>query len=143
MHHHDSRHNNIISNILPGNHQNTTRNSNSTGQIVYSFTTGDTDVYKRQEIYRYQMYNLSDLRVVKADHLRCNSICLAYALPKNQLDKIKLTNLTFALTVTDPFIIKSKKLGKQDPETLSTSATNVIPVVDRQRKFSLSISLGF
>lgn len=95
------------------------------------------------EIYRYQMYNLSDLRVVKADHLRCNSICLAYALPKNQLDKIKLTNLTFALTVTDPFIIKSKKLGKQDPETLSTSATNVIPVVDRQRKFSLSISLGF
>ena len=95
------------------------------------------------EIYRYQMYNLSDLRVVKADHLRCNSICLAYALPKNQLYKIKLTNLTFALTVTDPLIIKSKKLGKQDPETLSTSATNVIPVVDRQRKFSLSISLGF
>ena len=42
MHRHDSRHNNIISNILPGNHQNTTRNSNSTGQIVYSFTTGNT-----------------------------------------------------------------------------------------------------
>lgn len=95
------------------------------------------------QVYRYQMYNLSDFRVVKADHIRCNSICLAYALPRKQLDKIKLTNLTFALTVTDPFVIKSKGLGKQDPETLSTSATSIIPVVDRQRKFSLSVSLGF
>lgn len=95
------------------------------------------------QVYRYQMYNLSDLRVVKADHLRCNNICLTYALPKNQLDKIKLSNLIFALTVTDPFIIKSKGLGKQDPESLSMNANSIIPVVDRQRKFSLSISLGF
>ena len=95
------------------------------------------------EIYRYQMYNLSDLRVVKANHLRCNNISLTYALPKDILDQLRLTNLTFVLTVTDPFIIKSKGLGKQDPETLSTSATTVLPVIDRQRKFSLSISLGF
>ena len=95
------------------------------------------------EIYRYQMYNLSDLRVVKANHLRCNNICLTYALPRDILDQIRLSNLTFALTVTDPFVIKSKGLGKQDPETLSTDATTIIPVVDRQRKFSLSISLGF
>ena len=50
MHHHDLRHNNIISNILPGNHQNTTRNSNSTGQIVYSFTTGDTSAEAKGNI---------------------------------------------------------------------------------------------
>ena len=88
------------------------------------------------------MNNLSDLRVVKANHLRCNNISLTYALPKDILDQLRLTNLTFALTVTDPFIIKSKGLGKQDPETLSTSAPTVLPVIDRQRKFSLSISLG-
>lgn len=95
------------------------------------------------DIYRYQMYNLSDLRVVKANHLRCNNICVAYSLPRKQLDQLKLQSLTLALTVTDPFIIKSKGLGKQDPETLSSDANTVVPVVDRQRKFSFSISLGF
>ncbi len=94
-------------------------------------------------IFRYQMYNMSDLRVVKADHIRCNNISLAYSLPQQQLNKIKLSNLTFAFTVTDPFIIKSKGLGKQDPETLSANADSVLPVMDRQRKFSFSISCGF
>lgn len=93
--------------------------------------------------YRYTMYNLSDYRVVKANHLRCNNINVAYAFSRKQLEKTGLSSLVFGLTVTDPFIIKSKGLGKQDPETLSSNANRIIPVVDRQRKFSLSISLGF
>lgn len=62
---------------------------------------------------------------------------------ENNWKKTGLSSLVFGLTVTDPFIIKSKGLGKQDPETLSSNANRIIPVVDRQRKFSLSISLGF
>ena len=90
--------------------------------------------------YRYTIYNLSDLRVVKANHLRCNNINAAYSFSKKQLDKIGLNSLIFGVTVTDPFIIKSKKMGKQDPETLSSNANKVIPVVDRQSKVSFSIS---
>lgn len=86
--------------------------------------------------YSYQMYNYSDIRVVKASYMRCSNLSLGYILPRKWLRPIGVSNLQLTLAVTNPFTIKNKSLKGQDPEV----ATGSQPVA---RSWSANVSISF
>ena len=87
----------------------------------------------------YDMYNYADIRVVKADFLRCRSLSLSYAVPTKFLDKFGVSMMSCMFNVTNPFTISSKDLRGQDPEQSGTGGT-ALPIT---QTYSLSINIGF
>lgn len=87
----------------------------------------------------WQMYNNADMRVVSGDYLRCRSISLSYSFPKEMLRKIHMKGLSFSLSITNPFVIKSKELKGRDPEQV-TMGSNTIPP---QKNYAFSMNLNF
>ena len=84
----------------------------------------------------YTMWDDSDFRVVSGDFLRCRSIGLSYNLPQEWLSRWGVKGMMIELSGNDLFLIKSKKLDKQDPETSSSE----IPRLPSY-SFTLNISL--
>ena len=70
----------------------------------------------------WQMYDDSDLRVVKGDYLRLRSISLSYSLPKNVITKYGLQAASIRCQVQNVFVLKDKKLKGLDPEQQSAAA---------------------
>ncbi|MBN9299197.1 MAG: SusC/RagA family TonB-linked outer membrane protein [Filimonas sp.] len=94
-------------------------------------------------LYRYTMYNYSDLRVVDGSHLRCNIINLVYEFTPKQLQMIKgISRLNVACSVTNPFLVANSALNGQDPEITTTDANTVTPNMPRMRTVTLSVNLG-
>lgn len=89
-----------------------------------------------KEIYRYTLYNKSNERVVSASHIRCNRITLGYDVP---FWKNKYLNISF--TITNPFIIKNKRLKRQDPEVMNFNADYYTPTMSRPKNYSLSVEI--
>lgn len=87
----------------------------------------------------WQMYNNSDLRVVSGDFLRCRSIELSYYVPEKILKTCHLKYATLSLGVSNPFVIKDKKLKGRDPEQVTLGAGTVPP--RPTYSFSLSVTL--
>ena len=84
----------------------------------------------------YTMWDNSDFRVVSGDFLRCRSVGLSYTLPQKIVSKWGMRGVMLELSGNDLFLIKSRKLSKQDPETSSSE----IPRLPSYN-FTLNISL--
>ena len=89
-------------------------------------------------VYRYSLYNRSTERVVSASHLRCNRISLNY-----QTRIPRITEINLGIRVTNPFIIKNRRLGDQDPEVMSMNADSYTPTMKRQQNYSISAEFIF
>ena len=87
----------------------------------------------------WEMYNMSDIRVVSGSFLRCRSINLRYDLPGNLLRSIGVKGGSIAFEADNVFVLKDKKLKGRDPEQLSLSSGTIPP----QRAYSLQVSLNF
>lgn len=85
--------------------------------------------------YSSRMYNYSDVRVVNASFLRCNSLSLGYTLPARWVKKMFLKNVSINASVSNPFIIVSKEFKGLDPEV----ATGSQPI---SRTWSLGINVS-
>ena len=83
----------------------------------------------------YELYAYSDVRVVDAWYIRCNSLRLGYTLPTEKLPSF-LQNLSFSLSVTNPFQIRSKDFLGRDPEV----ALGEQPLT---QNWALGISMSF
>ena len=86
--------------------------------------------------YRHRLYNYSDIRVVNASFLRCNSISLSYTVPEKWVKRMCLKNMSLGASVSNPFIIVSKQYKGLDPEVASGSQP-----ISRNYSFSINISL--
>ncbi|RZS76638.1 TonB-linked SusC/RagA family outer membrane protein [Pseudobacter ginsenosidimutans] len=72
----------------------------------------------------YQMYDFSDLRVVKGDYLKLQYISLGYMLPREICSQWHIKGATVQLTGSNLFTIANKALRGQDPSQ-SGSAPNI------------------
>ena len=84
----------------------------------------------------YEMWDASQIRVVSADFMRCKSMTLTYKVPNKIVSKMKLSFLSFSLTGSDLFVLKNKRLDKEDPETGSMN----VPLLPSYN-FSINLSL--
>ena len=91
---------------------------------------------RTQMITRMDAYNNSDLRVVKASFLKCNSIQIGYIFPKNIIQKLHVKGLSLSGTISQPFQIVSKDFRGRDPEV----ATGAQPIVS---SYTLNLNLSF
>ncbi len=82
----------------------------------------------------YELYAKSDIRVVDAWYLRCNSISLSYNVPANKLPRV-FQALSFSCSVSNPFQIVSKDFLGRDPEVASGGQP-----LSRNWSFSLNVS---
>lgn len=84
--------------------------------------------------YGIEMWALSDAMVVNKDFFRCTNLSLSYNIDNRFTQKLKLSSLNIAASVTDLFVIGSKRFNGFDPE-LGDSV--------RPRTFSISLNIGF
>ena len=84
----------------------------------------------------YEMWDASQHRVVSADFMRCKSMTLTYKVPEKILSNVKLSFLSFSLTGTNLFVIKNKRLHKEDPEAGSMN----VPILPSYN-FSINLNL--
>jgi TonB-linked SusC/RagA family outer membrane protein len=87
-------------------------------------------------IYGYQMYDYSSARVCSTDNFRMRSLTIAYRVPQTFLKRIKFSDASFNLQITNLFIIANKRWHGCDPE-LGQSATSSIP-----RTISIGLNIG-
>lgn len=80
------------------------------------------------------MWSLSDVMLVNSGFLRCTNLSMSYNFSSQLLDKIKLSNLSFNCSVSNLFVIGSKRYNGFDPEL----GDSVMP-----RTFSFSLNIGF
>lgn len=86
--------------------------------------------------YSPRLYNYSDVRVVNASFLRCNSLSLNYTLPEKWVTRMYLKNLSLSASMSNPFMIVSKEFKGMDPEV----ATGAQPL-SHTYSFGINISL--
>lgn len=95
--------------------------------------------YRFAEDY-YQMYDFSDLRVVKGDYLKLQYLALAYNFSPGQCKRWNLKGATINLTGSNLFTVADKSLKGQDP-TQSGSAPNIN--LSLRPVYALNINLTF
>lgn len=83
----------------------------------WSSITGEITLPNGTKASPYSMYDLSDIRVVPGDFLRCNNIQLSYAISPKLIKKLGAQGMTLMGSVTNPFKITDRRLKGQDPET--------------------------
>ncbi len=86
----------------------------------------------------YDMYNYSDIRVVKGDFLRCRNLSVSYVVPSKFVQNLGLSTASCTFNVTNPLTICSSKFRGQDPEQEGTGGT-ALPII-KTYTFSLNIS---
>lgn len=85
----------------------------------------------------WHMYDKSDLRVVKGDHIRWQSLTLGYNLPNDFLRKMGLSSCRLSVQVSNlGVLVFDKKLKGQDPEQVQGVGMPALPSYN----FSLNIS---
>jgi hypothetical protein len=87
----------------------------------------------------YAAYDLSDIRVVSSDFLRCRDFRLDYAVPMTLTGKVGVKSMRVGLFARNLFTIASKDLHGQDPEIDGVGAT-ALPVT---RQYGLSMGVNF
>lgn len=90
-------------------------------------------------LHPLQMWDQSDLRVVDANYLRCNSLSVYYALPERICKSLWLKSCNLGATASNLFIIKSADLRGQDPEMLNLGST-ALPIT---RAYTFTLNLTF
>lgn len=110
-------------------------------------SVGTTSSYDIQVPYRdivpmgsnngWYMYDKSDLRVVKGDHIRWQSLTLGYNVPSEFLKKLGLSSARLSGQVSNlGVLVFDKKLKGQDPEQVQGIGMPSLPSYN----FSLSVS---
>lgn len=120
----------VLRDRLPGNQYVTVP--------YYSVRTGQgalSDI----RVHPLEAYNLSDLRTVKNDYLRCNFVNLSYAVPQAVLGNSGVKGLSLGLSVNNVFTIANRQLKGQDPE-ISGIGTTALPLT---RQFAMNINANF
>lgn len=106
---------------------------------------GDVSMLDKDgNLYRYTLYNYSDLRTVSAANLRCNNISLRCNLDdiiKKWTQHVSQTTITAG--VNNAFLLANKQLKGQDPELGYMSATENTAILPRYRSYYFSVMLGF
>lgn len=87
----------------------------------------------------YDMYNYSDVRVVKGDFFRCRNLMLTYTFPDKWMRPLNVGSMSCSFNVTNLFTLCSSKFNGQDPEVESTGSV-ALPIT---RTYSFSVSLSF
>lgn len=80
------------------------------------------------------MYAQSDELIVKNTFLRCRDLGISWRMPSSMTQKIGLNSFTASASVSNLFVIASKRFNGFDPEL----ENSVMP-----KNYSLSISIGF
>ena len=73
----------------------------------------------------WEMYDLSDIRVVPGDYLRLSNLALSYRFKPSQLKRTPLKSLRIDFSVTNVFTIASKKLNGQSPTQAGFASVNL------------------
>lgn len=81
----------------------------------------------------YEMWRMSDLRVVNASFLRCTQLSLSWDVDREWLKRFGLKSLSLSVIANNVFVICSKKFNGFDPEL----DNSVMP-----RTYSFGISVG-
>jgi hypothetical protein len=89
---------------------------------------------------KYNMYDNSDLRVVRGDYLRLQSLSFRYKFNENLLKKVGMTDAYVALSATNLFTICDKKLKGQNPEQ---SGTSEMVNISLRPTYSFSLNINF
>lgn len=110
---------------------------NRSGEFDYSLYYNTTTNGIRSSS-SYQMYNFSDIRIVKGDFLRCRNLSLSYSFPSKAIQCLGINNLSLSANVTNPFTFCSSKFDGQDPEIQGTGTT-AQPIT---RCYTFSVSVG-
>lgn len=90
--------------------------------------------------YAYNAYNYSTETRAKGDFIRLKDISLAYEVPKDIVDRLKMSNLGLRLNVINPWLIYAdKRLNGQDPEFVNSGGV-ALPIA---RQYTLTLKMGF
>lgn len=84
----------------------------------------------------YEMYNKSNVRVVNASSLKCNSLSISYFLPEKFTKHLYCKGISMSASMSNPFRIVSKDFKGRDPEV----ATGQQPVMS---SYSFNLSVTF
>lgn len=86
----------------------------------------------------YTLYDYSDARVVRADHIRWQTLSLSYHLPAQWLGKIGMNSMTVTGQASNLAVWSfDKKLKGQDPEQVQGVGMPSLP------SYSISLRFGF
>ncbi|WP_163710062.1 SusC/RagA family TonB-linked outer membrane protein [Mangrovibacterium lignilyticum] len=86
----------------------------------------------------WYMYDMSDARVVKGDHIRLSSVTLSYNVPTNAIKKVGVKNMNVALQMSNVAVWAfDKKLKGQDPEQVNSIGMPSLPT------YSMSLNMSF
>lgn len=102
------------------------------------------DAYQQYQIgslniYPYNSYNYSTVRVADGGFVRLKTVSLTYNVSKETLGKLGLNSLSVTAVAANPWLIYSdKKLKGQDPEFFNTGGV-AQPI---QKQFTLNLKVG-
>lgn len=117
--------------IMPGDEKVT-----NVPSILDAFTA---NLVSANGAYPYNNYNYSTERVARGDFIRLKTASFTYTAGAALVRKTGLTNLSFTLAATNPWLLYAdKKLKGQDPEFFNTGGV-AQPV---QKQLTLSIKAG-
>ena len=89
---------------------------------------------------KYNMYDNSDLRVVRGDYLRLQSLSFRYKFEEKLLQRVGLTDAYISLSATNLFTICDKRLKGQNPEQ---SGTSDMVNISLRPTYSFSLNINF
>ncbi len=99
----------------------------------------DTHVTRPFATDYYQMYDFSDLRVVKGDYVKLQYVSLSYRIPEQWCSQLHIKGATAHISGTNLFTIANKALRGQDPSQ-SGSAPNINLSIRPVYAFNLNLS---
>lgn len=88
---------------------------------------------------RYVMYTNSDINLVSASFLRCNSVNFAYQLSTQLVKRLKVKQASVSASASNLFVIADKKLRGQDPE-MDGIGTTALPI---SKMFNMGLNVTF
>ncbi|WP_127124967.1 SusC/RagA family TonB-linked outer membrane protein [Pseudoflavitalea rhizosphaerae] len=106
----------------------------------YAWWLNEMDASKFFATDYYQMYDFSDLRVVKGDYLKLQYVSLSYRFPNELCRKLHCKGALVHFSGTNLFTITNKALRGQDP-TQSGSAPNINLSI--RPVYALNLNLSF
>lgn len=101
--------------------------------------TGSSGVITTVGVNYWQMYNNCDLRVISGNFLRCRSLSISYSLPDKVTRSLWIKSASLGLSVSNPFVIKSKELNGRDPEQVTMGSGTIPP----QQTYSMTFNISF
>ncbi|MCG8412458.1 MAG: SusC/RagA family TonB-linked outer membrane protein [Bacteroidales bacterium] len=99
-------------------HTNIPGISDELGNITSSGYTFANDIW--------EMYNYSDIRVVKGDYLRLKSVSIGYNIPTRILEKVKLQAASLTVNFSNLWLLADKRLKGHDP-SVATYGNKITP----------------